>query len=282
MPGPTPLDDYLFDLRGYLLLDGALSHEEVKSLNAAYERFPELERGAWYGNAQRRDYTPETGLELHNVLDCGDSAFEVLIDHPSWIDHVRHYAGEEGTYVEGVTIDENVATRRTEGGHHPAHSGGYDASVRTQYRHHNGQFRCGQVNVLILLTDIGPGDGGTMIIPGSHKSNLPHPLVGDYGEGDRMDELPGAIEIHGAAGDALLFVDSITHGGSSRVNDGERRVVILRYGPPWARTRYGYQWSPELLERLTPERRRILQPIAPIDQGDPRIPSDLNQPRYRV
>ena len=90
MPGPTPLDDYLFDLRGYLLLDGALSHEEVESLNAAYERFPELERGAWYGNAQRRDYTPETGLELHNVLDCGDSAFEVLIDHPSWIDHVRH------------------------------------------------------------------------------------------------------------------------------------------------------------------------------------------------
>jgi len=32
-----------------------------------------------------------------------------------------------------------------------------------------------QVNVLVALSDIGPGDGGTLIIPGSHKSNLPHP-----------------------------------------------------------------------------------------------------------
>jgi len=28
----------------------------------------------------------------------------------------------------------------------------------------------GTVNVLIAFTDIGPGDGGTMVIPGSHKS----------------------------------------------------------------------------------------------------------------
>ena len=29
--------------------------------------------------------------------------------------------------------------------------------------------------MLLALTDIGPGDGGTMIIPGSHKSNFQHP-----------------------------------------------------------------------------------------------------------
>ena len=31
--------------------------------------------------------------------------------------------------------------------------------------------------MLLALTDIGPGDGGTMVIPGSHKSNLIHPSV---------------------------------------------------------------------------------------------------------
>lgn len=279
MPRPTALEDYEFDLRGYLLLREALTPDQVRSLNEAYDRFPPLERGEWYGNAQRRDYTADTGLELHNVLDCGDPAFDVLIDHPSWIDHVRHYAGEEGTFIEGVTIDENIATLRTSGGHHPVHSGGHDASVRTQYRFHNGAFRCGQVNVLVLLTDIGPGDGATMLVPGSHKSNLPHPLAGDYARGDRMDSLPGAVEMHGKAGDALMFVDSCMHGGSSRMNPGERRVIILRYGPPWASTRFGYRWSDDLLARLTPERRHVLQPIPPVITGDPRIPTDLGYSR---
>jgi hypothetical protein len=139
---------------------------------------PTLSTGEWYGNAQRRDYTHETGFELLNLLDCGDATFDSLIDHPSWFGHARRYAGEQGTYVTGVTIDESIATIRGVGGHHPVHSGGHDASVRTQYSFRNGRFRCGQVNVLIALTDIGPGDGATMLVPGSHKANLDHPLTG--------------------------------------------------------------------------------------------------------
>lgn len=276
MPRPTALDDYEFDLRGFLVIRGALSPDEVASLNAAYDRFPELANGEWYGNSQRRDYTKDTGFELHNVLDCGDPAFDVLIDHPSWLHHAAHYAGEEGTYVQGVMIDENIATSRGPGGHHPVHSGGHDASIRTQFGYRNGQFRCGQVNVLVSLTDVGPGDGATMVVPGSHKSNLMHPLAGDYARGDRMDGLPHAIEVHTKAGDAVVFVDACMHGAGTRTNPGDRRIVILRYGPPWARSRFGYTLSDDLLSRLTPERRRIMQPMPALHTGDPRIPVDLH------
>jgi ectoine hydroxylase-related dioxygenase (phytanoyl-CoA dioxygenase family) len=274
---PDDLDDYEFDLRGFLVVEGALDATEVADLNAAYDRFPTLGNGEWYGNAQRRDYTAATGFELHNLLDCGDPAFDVLIDHPSWSRHARRYAGERGTYVQGITIDEHIATLRTAGGHHPAHSGGHDASIRTQYAYRNGRFRCGQLNVLVALTDIGPGDGPTSIVPGSHKANFIHPLLGDYAKGDRMDALPFAEEVHCRAGDALLFVDACMHGGTSRTNPGERRVIILRYGPPWARPRFGYTLRDEFLDRLTPARRRIMQPIAPTRQGDPHIPLDLFQ-----
>lgn len=273
MPAPTSFEDYEFDLRGYLVLRSALNLDEVRQLNEAYDRIPTLSNGEWIGNAQRRDYTKDTGFELHNVLDCGDRSFEFLIDNPSWIDHVRHYAGEEGTYVEGVSIDENIATIRHAGGHHPVHSGGFESPVRTQYSYRDGGFRCGQVNVLLALTDIGPGDGATMVIPGSHKSNLAHPLAGDYARGDRMDTLPGAVEIHAKAGDALMFVDSLMHGGSSRTTvKGERRVIILRYGPSWVRTRFGYTWSDALLSRITPQQRAILQSRSPVRTGDPNIP----------
>ena len=99
-----------------------------------------------------------------------------------------------------------------------------------------------------------------MIVPGSHKSNFPHPQAS---VGGNMDDFTGVVEVNMKKGDALLFVDGISHGASTRTNPGERRVVIYRYGVSWGATRYGYKYSPDLLARLTPERRAILEPIKP-------------------
>jgi hypothetical protein len=260
---PTALDDFLFDLRGYIILKQAVEPELLDALNHAIDELPPLEYGEWLGNAQRRDYTASTGLELHNCVEAGEP-FERLIDHPSWIEYVRHYAGDEQSYVAGVFIDECILSVRTSGGHHPVHSGGYRGAMRGAYNYKHGLFRAGQCNVILALTDIGPGDGSTMVIPGSHKSNFPHPNAGDYAALDRMDALEGAVEVFLEKGDALLFVDGLMHGGGSRTNPGERRVMIYRYGPLWGATRFGYEYSQALLDRLTPERRKILQPIAPL------------------
>ncbi len=263
---PSPLDDFLFDLNGYLILQDAIAPELLARLNAEFDAFPaDLEMGAWYRGAQRRDYTPDTGLELHQAVELG-APFEELIDHPSWIDHLRHYCGEEKSYVEGLFIDESIASVRTEGGHHPVHSGGYRGALRGRYSYEHGVFRCGQCNIIVALTDIGEGDGATMVVPGSHKSNLPHPLQGDYARGDRMDALPGAVPVYLNKGDALLFCDGLMHGGSSRTNPGERRIIIYRYGPLWGASRFGYVYDREFLDGLTPPRRKILQPVPPVER----------------
>jgi ectoine hydroxylase-related dioxygenase (phytanoyl-CoA dioxygenase family) len=260
---PTPLDDFLFDLRGYLVLEQAVEPELLDELNRAIDAFPALEYGEWWGNAQRRDYTGSTGFELHNCVEAG-APFEALIDHPGWISHLRRYCGEQGSYVEGLFIDECMVSVRRSGGHHPVHSGGYRGALRGAYHYANGVFRCGQCNIILALTDIGPGDGSTMVIPGSHKSNFAHPNAGSYANLDRMDMLEGAVEVFLKKGDALLFVDGLMHGGGSRVNPGERRVTIYRYGPLWGATRFGFEYSQALLDRLTPERRKLLQPVAPL------------------
>jgi ectoine hydroxylase-related dioxygenase (phytanoyl-CoA dioxygenase family) len=261
---PTPLDDFLFDLRGYLVLKKAAERDLLDELNRAVEALPPLQMGQWYGNAQRRDYTETTGFELHNCVEAGEP-FERLIDHPGWINYLRHYCGEEHAYTQGLFIDECILSVRRSGGHHPVHSGGYQGALRGAYHYANGVFRCGQCNIILALTDVGPEDGPTMVIPGSHKANFPHPLQGNYARGDRMDHLEGAVEVPLEAGDALLFVDGLMHGGKSRTNAaGERRVIIFRYGPSWGATRYGYAYSQQMLDRLTPERRKILQPIPPL------------------
>lgn len=264
---PSALEDFLFDLRGYLILENAIEPDLLDALNMAFDEFPPLEYGEWWGNAQRRDYNGATGFELHNCIEAG-TPFERLIDHPSWIEYARHYCGEEKSYVQGLYIDESIASIRRSGGHHPVHSGGYQGALRGAYHYDHGVFRCGQCNILMALSDIGPGDGPTMVVPGSHKSNFPHPNVGNYAALEAMDTLEGAIEVHLKKGDALLFVDGIMHGGSSRTNEGgERRVVIYRYGVSWAGSRFGYEYSQALLDRLTPAQRKIVQPIPPLRPG---------------
>jgi ectoine hydroxylase-related dioxygenase (phytanoyl-CoA dioxygenase family) len=261
------LDDYFFDLNGYIILKNAIDQNLVAEVNMFIDHLPPLEYGQWLGNAQRRDYNKHTGLELHNCIELG-APFERLIDHPSYIQHLRRYCGEADSYVAGLFIDECILSVRRSGGHHPVHSGGYRGAMRGAYGYKDGVFRCGQCNIIVAWTDIAAGDGPTMVVPGSHKSNFDHPLAGDYARGDRMDDLPGAVPVYLNKGDALLFVDGLQHGGSSRTNmAGERRVTIYRYGPSWGASRFGYEYSEALLARVTPEQRKILQPVKPLRVG---------------
>lgn len=256
---PTEMEDYLFDLRGYLFLEGAISQAEVEALNAGIDALLPMAPDEWQGHVHRHDNGSGPQTHLQNIYEAG-TPFERLIDHPTWIDHLNRYVGGD----DGLFIDEAFLIAQGPGSGQQFHSGGHKRKIRTQFRFHNNEFRCGQVNILLALTDIGPGDGPTMVIPGSHKSNLIHPV---YKAQDRrlgVVDVEEAIPVYYKAGDAILFVDCLSHAGGSRTNPGERRVLVYRYGPHWGHNRYGYRPSAELLARLTPAQRQILQPIPPI------------------
>ena len=263
---PTDREIYLFDLRGYLLLKQALSREEVAACNAGIDAILPIEQQEWVGYVHAHTFGDNEGTNLQQIYEGGE-AFEALIDHPSWIEKVKHFVGGEGTFDWNhgpLFIDENFANIRGPGQAIGLHSGGHLGMKRTQFRYHNGRFQCGQINILMALTDIGLGDGATMVIPGSHKANFEHPDFEKHrmrGGESSVDDVEGAIEVHMKAGDVLLFVDCISHGSAKRVNQGDRRIIVYRYGPSWGNFRHGYQPSPELLERLTPERRQIVQPV---------------------
>lgn len=263
---PTDMETYLFDLRGYIVLKNALSQEEVAALNASIDSMLPIEHGDWHGNVHAHNFGANDGLNLQQIYEAGDP-WARLIDHPSWIEKVKHFVGGEGSYdwLHGpLFIDECFANVREPGEAIPIHSGGHENVKRTQYLFRNGTFMCGQVNILMALSPMGPGDGTTMVIPGSHKSNFPHPEFDAHsfenkdGSGDGMT---GAVELFMDPGDAILFVDAICHGSAKRTNSGQRRNAVYRYGPSWGNFRHGYQPSEELLDRLTPEQRGIVQPV---------------------
>lgn len=63
------------------------------------------------------------------------------------------------------------------------------------------------MSLIIALKDIGPGDGATVLVPGSHKSMIKHPEQQQMvTEGSLVE---GAEEMYLRAGDALLFNDSL-------------------------------------------------------------------------
>ena len=130
-------------------------------------------------------------------------------------------------------IDECFANFRGPGEAIGVHSGATPPIARNAYAyrswggdHAGSRFMSMQLNVLIALTDIGPGDGGTMLIPASHKASLPHPQIIGRTEalakpGATADNVPGAahtdevtaaVEMFMEAGDALLFSDATVSG----------------------------------------------------------------------
>jgi hypothetical protein len=267
----TDMEEYLFDLNGYLILKGALSAAEVRACNQTYDELEEAARSiegrGWHGNVSVNNSGKQEGLIFQQLYEAGP-VWEGLLDHPAWYHKAVHFIGtDDPENFDGhhgpAFIDECFGTIRGPGGAQRLHSGGHVGTIRTQFRYHAGKFHCGQVNVLMALSDIGPGDGATCVVPGSHKSNIRHPqtvAIEKRAEEISMDGVVGAIECHLEKGDALLFVDAIAHGSARRTNPGQRRVCVYRYGPSWGYFRLPYRPSPELLGRLTPERRKLVNP----------------------
>ena len=263
---PSAIEKYLFDLNGYIIIKKAISPKEVKDCNKIIDDLKNLKNGEWNGYVHGHNYGGKEGLNLQQIYESG-KPYEKLIDHPSWINHMQEFVGGKGTFDHQhgpLFIDENFANVRGPGEAIGIHSGNPEGIQRNHYRYQDGKFHCSQVNILIALTKIGPGDGGTVIIPSSHKSNIQHP---EYKENKMKknkvtsaENMTGSFEVYLDAGDALLFVDSLCHGSAKRTNKGERRIVVYRYGPSWGFFRHPYRPSSELLDRLTNFQRKIVMP----------------------
>jgi hypothetical protein len=268
---PSEMERYLFDLNGFIVIRNALSLDEVAACNGTLDEVRDFVGDGWHGHVHLyNDPTRQEGILLQQVYEAGP-VWQRMIDHPSWFNKAVHFIGsDDPENFDGhhgpAFIDECFASIRGPGQALRLHSGGHVGTIRTQYRFHAGRFHCGQVNVLVALSDIGPRDGATMVIPGSHKSNLRHPQTVALDQRDQqtsVDGIEGAVEVHLKAGDALMFVDAIMHGAARRVNPGQRRMTVYRYGPSWGYFRHRFVPSPELLARLTPEQRRIVMPHQP-------------------
>ena len=176
--------DYLFDLQGYLILKGALAEEDLDQMNRwvddhwsyvekAMEGSDLADSDRWIGHVELHSYGQDDGVNFQNIIEAGP-VFERLIDYPAWMPLVRKYINP----INGVSIHENLLNVRGPGGFLYIHGGGHAPLCYLTFRQHNtGEWMVGQINLLMALDDIGPGDGPTVLVPGSHKSTEVHPRL---------------------------------------------------------------------------------------------------------
>lgn len=256
-----PLEEYLFDLRGYTLLHQAVDPGHLQAMNDWIDALPPIEPGQWYGNMVGHNYGGVDGFNLQNITEGGE-LFEPLLDHPAWIGRVRRYIGPgDRPFVYEVFLN-----MRGPGGFIGIHSGGHNIDMHQRTGRSRGQWVCTMLSLILALTDVGPGDGATTLIPGSHKSDFSHPQQKPNGglSLEAGDAFEGATPLYLRAGDALLFNDGLAHGSTKRFNPGQRRMIIFRYVPSIIGHRLGYEPSEEFLARLTPERLKLVQPFKPM------------------
>jgi Phytanoyl-CoA dioxygenase (PhyH) len=228
---------YLFDLRGYLVVPGVLAADTVAGLNKVIDE-QEL---------------PPPGETFNDQIFSGflgwGLPFAELLDHPATMPLLNEL-------LVRPRLDRYYGIRmRADTTGLPLHGGALEADDQSEYYwFRNGRMGNGVITVSWALTDMLPGQGGFVCVPGSHKSNYSLPEDWDY----RND---GVVHLPLSAGDVLIFNGAIVHGTHPWQAEHERRSLLFKYAPgQLAWSRLYLNWSPELLESLSPSRRSLLEP----------------------
>ena len=85
---------------------------------------------------------------------------------------------------------------------------------------------------LWMLSDFSAENGGTYIVPGSHRS-LDNPSAGTMPYTDRDAPHPAEMQVQGTAGSVLVYDSRLWHAVAPNRSSADRVALIVRYAPWW-------------------------------------------------
>jgi hypothetical protein len=213
-------DRFLFDLQGILVLRQVLSPAYCQAVIAKLEaleaaEYPDL----WKAHLPEgkkgmpTKFVNPNSVRMNGLLRL-DPIFDELIDHPEILPRLQEFMGEP-------QLINTWSIAKSQG----CPAGGWHRGVGpTDYSCRHGAIRSRMLNVIFMLVDNGPDDGGVVLVPGSHKNNIDlewHKYPGL--------QLPGSQAVTGRAGDVLLMSEAIVHNGLPKTTPGIRRNLYFNY-----------------------------------------------------
>jgi ectoine hydroxylase-related dioxygenase (phytanoyl-CoA dioxygenase family) len=252
------IDQYLFDLYGYLVVKNLFSAEEVKVLNQVIDRqLPQWNQiaGADYIHTGMDEETMSAGnsdpkqgpVDFYGglILDWGQPIRD-LVGHKKLMPYLVSMIGTS------LRLDHQYAilVRKSNNANqmHLLHGGNTPYDSSQSYHVRNEQIYAGLTVASIALTDASQNSGGFCCIPGSHKNNfqLPPRFIRGSNHPSFVKQIPLK------AGDVLFFTEALTHGTLKWQEKHERRALLFKYCPahmqweknsPFLPKSKEYKWS---------------------------------------
>jgi ectoine hydroxylase-related dioxygenase (phytanoyl-CoA dioxygenase family) len=245
----TDVLDELED-RGYAVIEGAISEGDLDAVRAALA--PHLD-GGLFG---RNDFE---GFKTQRVyaLPAKSRSFDRLIEHDDVLAVAEDVLGAGFLLTAGLAI--NLGPEETAQALH------FDEAFYGLPRPRDPI----SLSALWAITDFTGDNGGTLMLPGSHRWG---------NDGPPSDAAPIPLEM--PAGAVALYPGTLWHAGGANVTDAYRLGISIQYCRSWARQQESYllEFPPDRARELSPRMRELLgYSIGPAFMGhvDGRHPEKL-------
>lgn len=244
-PALTPAQRYYFDVNGYVIIENTLSSEEVKTLKDAMysirDACVKLDNPGSDGPRVNGAYLLRNESNHHfleNTAQC-DPRITAYLTHPRLVGMAEEVMGCEARILEsnGHINSKHPDWMDSDPPQYGLHRG---VDIPSGSHEKNGLFHCNFIKTLTWLTDIGPDDGGTVCVAGSHKTDL-----GSTDVNSIINERPELLhKATGPAGSTMLFAETLIHGTGRIYSNRERCIIIGAYGPRQFLNWHGYDGGP--------------------------------------
>lgn len=269
-PALTSAQRYHFDVFGYVVINDLLTPDEVGSMKEALYRLrQDLRAQKSASNDPQKHRVREARCLIdspHHVymgsIAQYDPALTHYATHPKVVGACEEVMGGRGHIVEiNAHINSKAPSWPTTEDGGPAF--GFHRGLFNQEGIHykNGLYHSNFVKVLTNLTDLGPDDGGTTVIAGSHKIDAGDEAIIKAAYQDRSL----IHKIVAPAGSGVLFTEALIHATGRITSDKERVIIISGYTTsmfPFILNEWPdneQKWVPGFLENLPTEHKSLFQ-----------------------
>jgi ectoine hydroxylase-related dioxygenase (phytanoyl-CoA dioxygenase family) len=239
-PALTPAQRLHLEFYGYVVLEDVLTADECGALIDALQELkrdliaadrpssraddPSTKvRGAGLAHAK-----PASHHDFMRDIEQADPLFAAYITHPRLVGMAAEVIGGEVRMVES-NAHINTRSPDWESKDPDTHTFSFHRGTDVPFGSHtrNGLYHSNFVKTLTNLTDLGPEDGGTVVVAGSHKVDLPPKQIIECAYEDRSL----IHQVVAPAGSTLLFVEPLIHATGHLTSTRERVIIITGYGP---------------------------------------------------
>ena len=242
---PTQEQKYLFDMRGWLLVPGVLSGDELAEMQE-------------FGYRLRHE--PES-IPAHERSPLG-GPMEKLSDHPNVVGFLNEFLAHpalSSPECYGFRMESCHMFYRTVGdGNFGPHNG--NGMLRFPgdshlYRCIPGRAYSGLTRIVWELNPVKYRQGGTLFITGSHKAVYTAP------DSIRTPDSPIWDTYECPAGSLLFFTEALTHSTHQWTNEDNNRMAVFSCYNTVNSKWHDWNPHPELLAAMPAKRQTLFRPV---------------------